>query len=243
MTCGLFWRPKRIMSEFQEDCLVSCDLKALYGIRIRYFVLRAQNWKLNQKDTERQFSCQFRLLPHTQLSHIQINIQEVSLSSCYQKNYPGGQLDHFDCNYIAWFAKSVKLHNMQQVCQQATTEHNEYEKLFLLLSCSICRVRSPSYLVVRSISLSTWIHLCQSRLYQYLYLTTMLPDFICELFLSSSFKRFRCMNSGPLVEELFQWSLPNYCQLLFNIKTLLESFALVKHSNLSQDFKYKTLYI
>lgn len=65
-----------------------------------------------KSNTDRQFLCQFRLLPHTQLSHIQINIQEVSLSSCYQKNYPGGQL-----NFIV-----ITLHGLQSLLNCTTCD-------------------------------------------------------------------------------------------------------------------------
>lgn len=137
-----------------------------------------------KSNTDRQFLCQFRLLPHTQLSHIQINIQEVSLSSCYQKNYPGGQL-----NFIV-----ITLHGLQSLLNCTTCDRfasKPHLNTINVKSCFCCWV-SHAY-----INTCIWWLCCQ------------MPDFICELFLSSySLNRFSCMNSGPLVEELFQWSLP-----------------------------------
>lgn len=161
-----------------------------------------------KSNTDRQFLCQFRLLPHTQLSHIQINIQEVSLSSCYQKNYPGGQL-----SFIV-----ITLHGLQSLLNCTTSDRfasKPHLNTINVKSCFCCWAAASAGLGHHHILLSDpyqhgLIYVSHAYINTCIWwLCCQMPDFICELFLSSySLNRFRCMNSGPLVEELFQWSLP-----------------------------------
>lgn len=135
------------LRQWKENRL--CDLKALCGIsgacskmKIKPNIIQFLFVSFDCYTNLTFPVCLLFLLPEIPLGTVRSSFRIIKLSDLQS------QLNCTTCDRFA----------------SHTWANNECE-MFSLLSGSLCSVRSTLYLVVRSITFSTWIYWCQSCLY------------------------------------------------------------------------------